>query len=101
MSSFFFSAFFLTFTVTPENRTLLRLLFVGLIQIYLAKMRMATKHVDIWAHCLRTIKEEISEQSFDTWFRPIKPVRLEQNVLTIEVPSQFFMSGWKSTTLVC
>ena len=51
---------------------------------------MATKHVDIWANCLRIIREEISEQSFDTWFRPIKPVRLEQHVLTIEVPSQFF-----------
>ncbi|MEY4111199.1 MAG: hypothetical protein RLZZ46_1555, partial [Bacteroidota bacterium] len=29
-------------------------------------------------------------QSFRTWFEPIKPVRLQNNVLTIQVPSQFF-----------
>jgi len=36
------------------------------------------------------IQNQISSQSFETWFKPIKPVRLEQKVLTIEVPSQFF-----------
>lgn len=51
---------------------------------------MTTTHVDIWKGCLQLIQEEISDQSFDTWFKPIKPIRLEQNVLTIEVPSQFF-----------
>ncbi|MEZ4825721.1 MAG: chromosomal replication initiator protein DnaA [Bacteroidia bacterium] len=51
---------------------------------------MTTIHVDIWKRCLQLIGEEISDQSFDTWFKPIKPIRLEQNVLTIEVPSQFF-----------
>lgn len=29
-------------------------------------------------------------QAFKTWFEPIKPVKLEKNVLTIQVPSQFF-----------
>lgn len=51
---------------------------------------MTTTHVDIWKNCLQLIQEEISDQSFDTWFRPIKPIKLEQQVLTIEVPSQFF-----------
>ncbi|MEZ4774973.1 MAG: chromosomal replication initiator protein DnaA [Bacteroidia bacterium] len=51
---------------------------------------MTTTHVDIWKRCLQLIQEEISDQSFDTWFKPIKPIRLDQNVLTIEVPSQFF-----------
>ncbi|MCB0852137.1 MAG: hypothetical protein KDD63_07955 [Bacteroidetes bacterium] len=36
------------------------------------------------------IENEISDQSFDTWFKPIKPVKFEKNILTIEVPSQFF-----------
>ncbi|OWY22301.1 chromosomal replication initiator protein DnaA [Sphingobacteriales bacterium UPWRP_1] len=45
----------------------------------------------IWENCLTVIKELVSnEQSYTTWFKPIKPVKLENNVLTIEVPSQFF-----------
>lgn len=51
---------------------------------------MATNHVDIWNRCLNLIREKLSPQSFDTWFKPITPVRLEKNILTIEVPSQFF-----------
>ncbi|MEM7371218.1 MAG: chromosomal replication initiator protein DnaA [Bacteroidota bacterium] len=51
---------------------------------------MTTTHVDIWSDCLQLIRKEIAPQSFDTWFKPIKPVRIEEQVLTIEVPSQFF-----------
>ncbi|RMG27829.1 MAG: chromosomal replication initiator protein DnaA [Bacteroidetes bacterium] len=51
---------------------------------------MTTVSVDIWNECLQIIKEEIAPQSFDTWFKPIRPVSIDQNVLTIEVPSQFF-----------
>ena len=32
----------------------------------------------------------MSAQAYKTWFEPIKPVKLEENVLTIQVPSQFF-----------
>ncbi|MEI4908278.1 DnaA N-terminal domain-containing protein, partial [Klebsiella pneumoniae] len=32
----------------------------------------------------------MGEQSFKTWFVPIIPVKLENKVLTIQVPSQFF-----------
>ena len=31
-----------------------------------------------------------NEQVFKTWFEPIVPIQLEDNVLTIRVPSQFF-----------
>lgn len=51
---------------------------------------MATTHVDIWNQCLNTIRESIAEDSFSTWFGPIKPIRFEGHILTIEVPSQFF-----------
>ncbi|MBN1339397.1 MAG: chromosomal replication initiator protein DnaA [Bacteroidales bacterium] len=44
----------------------------------------------VWDNCLKIIKDNISPQSFKTWFEPIKPVRLLDNVLTIQVPSQFF-----------
>ncbi|MFN8357015.1 MAG: chromosomal replication initiator protein DnaA [Spirosomataceae bacterium] len=44
----------------------------------------------VWANCLNVIRENISEQSYKTWFEPIVPLRLNQNTLTIQVPSQFF-----------
>ncbi len=44
----------------------------------------------VWHNCLRFIQENIGEQSFKTWFAPIRPVKLENRILTIQVPSQFF-----------
>lgn len=44
----------------------------------------------VWENCLNSIKENVNEQSFKTWFEPIKPTKLNQNVLTIQVPSPFF-----------
>lgn len=44
----------------------------------------------VWDSCLRTIKKNVSQQSFKTWFDPIRPVQLEQQVLTIQVPNKFF-----------
>ncbi len=43
-----------------------------------------------WNECLSIIKDNIPEQSFKTWFQPIKPLKLEEKSLTIQVPSQFF-----------
>ena len=44
----------------------------------------------VWSDCLRVIQEDVAEQSFKTWFEPIKPYKLDGKVLTIQVPSQFF-----------
>lgn len=49
------------------------------------------REVDIvWDKCLRVIKENIPDTSFKTWFEPIRPLRLNGKILTIQVPSQFF-----------
>ena len=45
---------------------------------------------DLWNQCLNIIKNDISEQSFATWFAPIVPLKFQNNTLTIQVPSQFF-----------
>ena len=47
-------------------------------------------HENIWRNCLLYISERIPVQSFRTWFEPIKPLKTEGNVLTIQVPSTFF-----------
>jgi chromosomal replication initiator protein len=51
---------------------------------------MNPNHVNVWAKCLSVIQDNISAQAFKTWFAPIKPVKLDGHVLTIQVPSQFF-----------
>ena len=51
---------------------------------------MTRDHATVWDNCLQTIRKNVNQQSFKTWFEPIKPVRLEQNALTIQVPNKFF-----------
>lgn len=51
---------------------------------------MKELHEDVWNNCLKVIRDNLTYQSFKTWFAPIKAIRLENNVLTIQVPSQFF-----------
>lgn len=53
---------------------------------------MEKNHESIWQNCLDIIKDNVSTQSFRTWFEPIKPIKYveKDNVLTIQVPSQFF-----------
>jgi chromosomal replication initiator protein len=51
---------------------------------------MSADFVKTWESCLEIIKDNVPNISFRTWFEPIKPIKLESNVLTIQVPSPFF-----------
>lgn len=51
---------------------------------------MSVEATAVWNECLRVIEQHVNEQSFNTWFKPINPVKLEGSSLTIQVPSQFF-----------
>ncbi len=51
---------------------------------------MNNEHRSAWEKCLKVIKDNVPGSSYKTWFEPIVPVRLENNVLTIQVPSAFF-----------
>lgn len=51
---------------------------------------MTSTHEQVWEKCLSIIRDIVEWQPFKTWFEPIKPVKLAENVLTIQVPSQFF-----------
>lgn len=45
----------------------------------------------VWTNCLSFIKDNISEDAYDVWFKPIEPVELtDDNTLVIMVPSMFF-----------
>ena len=51
---------------------------------------MSNNHEIVLNACLKVIKDNISLQAFKTWFEPIVPVKLDNSVLTIQVPSHFF-----------
>jgi chromosomal replication initiator protein len=46
--------------------------------------------VAVWNECLNVIRDVVPEQSYKTWFMPIKPVSLAEKILTIQVPTRFF-----------
>ena len=47
-------------------------------------------HEEVWNRCLKVIKDNVPSISYRTWFEPIIPLKLESNILTIQVPSPFF-----------
>ena len=51
---------------------------------------MNSNCTDLWNNCLNVIRDNIPEPAFNTWFAPIVPLKYEKQVLTIQVPSQFF-----------
>jgi len=51
---------------------------------------MKKSHESVWTSCLSVIKDNVSLQSYKTWFEPIKPIKIKNSVITIQVPSQFF-----------
>jgi chromosomal replication initiator protein len=46
---------------------------------------------NLWKQCLEVIKDNLSEATFNTWFAPIVPLQFDNNVLVLQVPSQFFV----------
>ncbi|WP_222984408.1 chromosomal replication initiator protein DnaA [Flagellimonas meishanensis] len=44
----------------------------------------------VWNNCLAFINDNIQPQAFKTWFEPIKPIKLADKALSIQVPSKFF-----------
>ena len=51
---------------------------------------MAQKFEEVWSKCIAKFKDHITEQTFTTWFKPIVPLKLEDSILTVQLPSQFF-----------
>lgn len=51
---------------------------------------MDSHHNLVWNNCLKVIRDNVPSISFRTWFEPIVPLKIDNNVLTIQVPSPFF-----------
>ncbi|MBO5195048.1 MAG: ATP-binding protein, partial [Bacteroidales bacterium] len=48
------------------------------------------KHILVWQNCLRVFEQLVEPQKFNTWFKPIRPVSMQDATLTVQVPSEFF-----------
>lgn len=47
----------------------------------------------IWKKCLEIIKEHVKPITFNTWFKPIVPIDFKENILLLEIPTEFY-SEW-------
>ncbi|MBO7280602.1 MAG: chromosomal replication initiator protein DnaA [Bacteroidaceae bacterium] len=57
---------------------------------------MNTHLITKWGKCLEIIRDNVPEAVFSTWFADIKPLKYENNTLTIQVKSNFvyeFLEG--------
>ncbi len=51
---------------------------------------MSQSPSSVWNNCLSFIEDNIQPQAYNTWFKPIIPIKLSNKVLSIQVPSKFF-----------
>ncbi len=45
----------------------------------------------LWQETLDQLKQQISPQHFKTWIQPLKPIALEKDMITIQVPNRFVL----------
>ena len=44
----------------------------------------------VWKNCLKFIKDNIQDQAYKTWFEPIQPIKLDDNILSTQVHSKCY-----------
>lgn len=52
---------------------------------------MVNEHAQLWDKCCQFIKDNITPQQYDAFFRNVTSVSFENDILTLAVPSQFFV----------
>lgn len=51
-----------------------------------------TSAVDnLWDDVLAVLKPQLNDESFDLWFRPVRPISMESGRLVLQVPNAFFV----------
>ncbi len=53
-------------------------------------------HQELWEGCLEYLKSNLGEQSFETWFQPIKSVKLEDGLMTLHMPNRYHVEWIES-----
>lgn len=45
----------------------------------------------LWAECQQILRDNLSQSAYQTWFAPIEPIQWEDNMLVLQVRSQFIV----------
>lgn len=61
-----------------------------MLNILHAEEKINNSFLAVWKDCLKVIKDNVSDLTYNTWFLPIKPVELENSILKVQLPNQFF-----------
>ncbi len=48
-----------------------------------------------WEKCLDIIRDNVGDESFETWFAPAKAIRFHDNTLTLALPSTYVMEKYE------
>lgn len=51
-----------------------------------------------WERCLEFFKDNLSQEQYNIWFKPITFLGVEQNMVVLHVPSQFFVERLEGTS---
>ena len=49
--------------------------------MFFLSLMMESNHVELWNRCLQVIRDNVSEHAFNTWFKPIIPLKYENKTL--------------------
>lgn len=52
---------------------------------------MIVENSNMWEKCLEIIKDNLSETHYESWFAPIRVENYENNVLTLRVPTSYYV----------
>ena len=44
-----------------------------------------------WPEILDVVRQKVAQQTFNTWFKPLRPVNTETNAPSVDCPDRFFL----------
>lgn len=50
-----------------------------------------SRHIQLWDKCREIIRDNISAEQYNAWFKDVNSYQFEDNILTLIVPSSFFV----------
>lgn len=60
---------------------------------------MELTHTQLWERCLEIFRDNLPQEQFDTWFKPATSLSYENNKVTIDVPSPFYVEQYEERFL--
>ncbi len=52
---------------------------------------MELTHIQLWENCLKIFKDNLPNEQYDAWFKPVTSLSFKNDSLTVSVPSPFFV----------